>query len=62
LKRVWRQVRLLDSEGFENRNAIAMAGTVGNLKRPRLRMKPTTGARTLRKELSELSFRALREA
>ena len=61
LRRVWRQVRLLDSEGFENRNAIAMAGAVGNLKRPRLRMTPTTGARTLRKELSELSFRPLRE-
>jgi len=61
LKRVWRGVRLLDSEGFENRNAIAMAGAVKNLERPRLRMKPKTGVRTLRKELSELSFRALRE-
>jgi spermidine synthase len=61
LKRAWRDVRLLDSEGFENRNAIAMAGAVRTLERPRLRMKPTTGARTLRKELSELSFRPLRE-
>jgi len=61
LKRAWRDVRLLDSEGFENRNAIAMAGAVRTLGRPRLRMKPTIGARTLRKELSELSFRPLRE-
>ena len=60
LKTVWRKVRLLDSEGFENRNAVAMAGAVGDLKRPRLRMKPATGARVLRKELSQLAFRAPR--
>jgi spermidine synthase len=60
LKRVWRKVRLLDSDGFENRNAIAMAGAVEGLKRPGLRMKPKTGARTLRKELSQLAFRPLR--
>jgi spermidine synthase len=61
LKRVWRKVRLLDSDGYVDRNAIAMAGAVDGLKRPTLRMKPTTGARTLRKELSQLTFRALRE-
>ena len=57
---VWRQVRLLDSDGFVNRNAIAMAGGVKNLKRPRLRMKPATGASILARELSQLDFRALR--
>jgi len=60
LEGVWRKVRLLDSDGFENRNAIAMAGAVGDLKRPGLRMKPKTGARTLRRELSQLAFRDLR--
>ena len=60
LNAVWRKVRLLDSDGFENRNAIAMAGTVEKLRRPTLRMKPSTGARGLRKELSQLSFRPLR--
>lgn len=60
MKTVWRQVRLLDSDGFVNRNAIAMAGGVKDLKRPRLRMKPLTGARTLARELSQLAFRALR--
>ena len=60
LRNVWRKVRLLDSDGFVDRNAIAMAGVVEDLKRPRLRMKPKTGARTLRKELSRLVFRALR--
>ena len=61
LKTVWRKVRLLDSDGYVDRNAIAMAGAVGGLKRPTLRMKPTSGARTLKKELSQLAFRALRE-
>ena len=57
LKTVWRQVRLLDSDGFENRNAVAMAGGVKDLKRPRLLIKPVTGARTLARELSQLAFR-----
>jgi spermidine synthase len=61
LKAVWRKVRLLDSDGYVDRNAIAMAGAVDGLKRPVLRMKPATGVRTLKKELSQLAFRALRE-
>jgi spermidine synthase len=61
LKSVWRKVRLLDSDGYVDRNAIAMAGAVDGLKRPTLRMKPATSARTLRKELSQLAFRALRD-
>ena len=61
LNTVWRHIRLLDSDGFVNRNAIAMAGAVQGLKRPRLRMKPASGAHRLRKELSQLAFRALRD-
>ncbi len=60
MKTVWRSVRLLDSDGFENRNAVAMAGAVGGLKRPRLLMKPAVRSRALARELSELSFRRLR--
>ena len=60
MKKMWRQARLLDADGFENRNAVAMAGAVKGLKRPRLRMKPAHGARALAKELSQLSFRRLR--
>jgi spermidine synthase len=60
MKKVWRNARLLDADGFENRNAVAMAGAVGDLKRPRVRMKPATGAHALAKGLSELSFRRLR--
>jgi spermidine synthase len=60
MKKVWRGVRLLDSDGFETRNAVAIAGAVKGLKRPRLRMAPAAGARKLAKGLAELSFRPLR--
>jgi len=60
MRKAWRQVRLLDADGFENRNAVAMGGAVRGLKRPRLLMKPAHGGRTLAKSLAQLSFRALR--
>jgi spermidine synthase len=60
MRKTWRSVRLLDADGFENRNAVAVAGAVRALKRPRLRMKPTTGVRALIKSLEQLSFRRLR--
>jgi spermidine synthase len=60
MKDVWRNVRLLDADGFENRNAVVMAGSVRGLKRPRLRMPPSIGARALAKDLGQLSFRVLR--
>jgi SAM-dependent methyltransferase len=60
MKQIWRGVRLLDSDGFRNRNAVAMAGAVGKLKRPGLCMFPAIGARALAKSLGQLSFRALR--
>jgi len=60
MKEVWRNVRLLDADGFENRNAVVMAGSVESLKRPHLRMPPSVGARALAKELGQLSFRSLR--
>jgi spermidine synthase len=60
MKKIWRGVRLLDSDGFKNRNAVAIAGAVRTLRRPRLRLKPANGARALVKGLSQLSFRRLR--
>ena len=59
MKKVWRKVRLLDPDGFENRNAVAMAGAVEGLKRPGLRISRPADANP-RKELSQLSFRPLR--
>jgi len=60
MRKAWRQVRLLDADGFENRNAVAVGGAVRGLKRPHLLMKPAHGGRTLAKSLAQLSFRALR--
>lgn len=60
MRQVWRGVRLLDADGFVDRNAVAMAGAVQGLKRPHLVMKPAVGARTLAKELRQLRFRRLR--
>ncbi len=60
MKKAWRGVRLLDADGFENRNAVAIGGAVKGLKRPRLLMKPAHGARALAKSLAQLSFRPLR--
>lgn len=60
MRKVWRQARLLDADGFVNRNALAMAGAVKGLKRPRLLMKPAHGGRALGKSLAQLFFRPLR--
>jgi SAM-dependent methyltransferase len=53
----WRQVRLLDAEGWIDRNAVIAAGAVRDLKRPHLMVAPERGARKLAGELRELAFR-----
>jgi len=58
---VWRQARLLDHEEWEDRNAIALAGAVRDLKRPRLMMTPGRRARAIANSLSTMRFRDLRE-
>jgi spermidine synthase len=57
---VWRYPRLLDVKSFSNRNVIAVAGAVKDLKAPRLRIKPATGARKLAQSLAGFFFRPLR--
>jgi spermidine synthase len=60
MARTWRQTRLLDSDGYENRNAVALAGAVGALKKPRLLMPPLRRAKKLAADLKAMDFRALR--
>jgi SAM-dependent methyltransferase len=60
MRTAWRNVRLLDSDGWLDRNAIVAAGAVAKLKRPKLLMPPKRGARAVAKGLSELEFRAVR--
>ncbi|GAA0565933.1 spermidine synthase [Rhizomicrobium electricum] len=60
MQRTWRQVRLLDAVGHEGRNAVAVAGAVKNLKRPRLLMRPKCCAKSLARDLRTLDFRPVR--
>ena len=56
----FRTVRLLDSDGYIDRNAVALAGRVAKLKHPRLLMRPRRRVRQIARELTELRWRALR--
>ena len=60
MKTAWRDARILDSDGWLDRNAIVAAGAVRTLKRPKLLMPPARGAAKIAKALGELTFRAIR--
>ena len=60
MKGAWRHVRLLDCDGWLDRNAVVVAGAASRLKRPRLLMPPRHGAPKLARGLKDLVFRALR--
>ncbi len=57
----FRYVRLLDSDGWIDRNAVLVAGAVATLARPRLLLKPQRRARRLAREIRDLDFRPLRD-
>jgi 2-polyprenyl-3-methyl-5-hydroxy-6-metoxy-1,4-benzoquinol methylase len=61
MRHVWREARLLDHEEWEDRNAIALAGAVGHLKRPRLMMTPARRAKYIANSLSTMRFRDMSE-
>lgn len=60
LKKIWSQVRLLDSDGWIDRNAVICAGAVRNLAPPLLRLRPERGAKKLERHIAALEFRKLR--
>jgi spermidine synthase len=60
MRKTWRDARLHDADGWDDRNAVAVAGAVRKLKPPRLLMPPARGAKKIAKNLRELDFRALR--
>jgi hypothetical protein len=60
MRKTWRQTRLLDCDGWEDRNAVGIAGAVRNLKRPKILMPPVRGAKKLAADFRSLKFRALR--
>lgn len=60
MRQTWRQARLLDADGWDNRNAIAVAGAVGKLTQPKLLMPPARGAAKIARGMKQFSFRRLR--
>jgi spermidine synthase len=60
LREAWRHARLLDAEGWDNRNAVAIAGAVAKLNRPKLLVRPTRGAAKIARGLAQFSFRRVR--
>ncbi len=48
--------------GWDSRNAIALAGSVRGLKRPRLLIKPARRARAIAAILKSMAFRAIAAA
>ena len=56
----WSKVRLLDTDGWVDRNAVIAAGAVTKLKKPRVLMPPRPGAAKLKRELAVLNWRAIR--
>jgi spermidine synthase len=60
LRKIWGTVRLLDSDGWVDRNAVLCAGAVRGLTPPLLRLRPARGAAKLERHIVSLEFRRLR--
>jgi len=56
----WRGVRLLDTDGWVDRNAVIAAGAVTKLKKPQMLMPPRPGGAKLTKQLAVLDWRPIR--
>jgi cyclopropane fatty-acyl-phospholipid synthase-like methyltransferase len=60
MRREWSKVRLLDTDGWIDRNAVIAAGAVTNLKKPAVLMPPSPGGQKLARELDILDWRPIR--
>jgi hypothetical protein len=60
LQEIWPEVRLLDCDGWVDRNAVLAAGAVRGLRKPKLILRPSRGVKKLERELESLRFRRLR--
>ncbi|HEY8947293.1 MAG TPA: fused MFS/spermidine synthase [Rhizomicrobium sp.] len=60
LQDVWPEVRLLDCDGWVDRNAVVAAGAVRGLRKPKLIQRPSRGVKKLERDLESLRFRRLR--
>lgn len=57
---VWSDVRILDSEGSLDRNAIVMGGSVHHLDSPNVIIHPAIDAKLIERELLSMKFRPCR--
>ena len=60
MRKCWSGVRLLDTDGWVDRNAVIVAGTVAKLKKPRMLMPPQPGGAKAARQLAILDFRRIR--
>ena len=60
LRREWRGVRLLDTDGWTDRNAVIAAGAVADLKKPKVLLPPVPGGAKLARQLDILDWRPIR--
>ena len=60
MRALWPKVRLLDTDGWVDRNAVIAAGAVTKLKKPRVLMPPQPGGAKMAKQLAILDWRATR--
>jgi spermidine synthase len=60
MRRHWSKARLLDTDGWVDRNAVIAAGAVGHLKKPKVLMPPRPGGAKLARQLDILDWRHLR--
>jgi len=56
----WGRVRLLDTDGWTDRNAVIAAGAVTNLKKPKVLIHPRPGAAKMERQLDILDWRPVR--
>jgi spermidine synthase len=61
MKTAWRDVRILDADGYVDRNVVVIAGAVRALRPPRLLMAPARCAKSIARNLKGLGYRPVRD-
>jgi len=60
MRRQWSRARLLDTDGWTDRNAVIAAGAVAKLKKPKVLLPPRPGGGNLSRQLDILDWRPIR--
>lgn len=62
MKNAWNDIRILETDGAFDRNAIIVAGAVDHLDTPKVIVQPAIGAETLEREVRSMKFRSYRNS